>query len=168
MGNYFCKILPMIHTFPIISGMLRITSKVFPLLLRKYYTSTRLDQLIKLDVSASGDGVTYYHPRQEAICWLGVTNLSPFDFSIDRIKMDVDFDAGSFSCTGIIPEMLKGSESRRICVRSRSPMTIEAARFAKEKSTHARVSVQAYIVSSIRSFTVTRYIDDVKNFQINA
>jgi hypothetical protein len=98
--------LPMIHTIPIISDMLRITSRVFPLLLRNHYTSERLGALIKLDVSASGDGVTYYYPTQEATCWLVATNLSPFDFSIDRIEVDVVLDAGSFSCIGIIPEIL--------------------------------------------------------------
>lgn len=158
----------MIHTIPIISNMLRITSKLFPLLLRRYYTSDRLAELIKLDVSASGEGVVFYHADQKATCWLVATNLSPFDFSIDRIEVEIGLDAGSFTCTKIIPEILKGAESRKLYVHSRCPMTIEAARFAKEKSTRARVEVRAYVISSIRPFIIGRQIEDLRNFQIYA
>ena len=148
--------------------MIRIASIVCPVLLRKHYTSERLDRLIKLDVSASGDGATYNYHNQEATCWLAATNLSPFDFTIDRIEIDVVLDAGSFSCISIIPQILKAASDQRIYVHSRCPMTLEVAKFAKEKSTRATVNVQAYITSSIRPFVIARHINDLKNFQINA
>jgi hypothetical protein len=160
------EMLPMIHTIPIISNMLRIISKVFPMLLRHHYTSERLNALIKLDISASGDGVTFNYGAQSANCWFVATNLSPFDFSIDRIVVDVGLDAGAFSCTRIMPENLKEAENCKIYVESRRPMTIEAAKFAKDRSTRARVTIRAYITSSIRPFIIEKSIEDLKNFQL--
>jgi hypothetical protein len=160
------EMLPMIHTIPVISNMLKITSKVFPILLRRHYTNERLKALIKFDISASGDGVTFNYGTQSANCWLVATNLSPFDFSIDRIVVDVGLDAGAFSCTRIMPENLKGAEIRKIYVESRCPMTNEAAKFAKDRSTRARVTIRAYITSSIRPFVIEKNIEELKNFQI--
>jgi len=162
------EVVFMIHAVPIISDMLKFISKVFPLALRAYYTSARLERLVKVDISASGDGATFQHCDQSATCWLAFTNLSPFDFTIDRIEVEVALDAGSFSCSNIIPQTLKAASDQRIYVHGRCPVTLEAARFAKEKSTRARVGVRAYIVSSIRPFVINRYIEDVKNFRIYA
>jgi hypothetical protein len=158
----------MIHSIPIVFDMLKIISKICPWLLRRYYTSERLDPLIKLDVSSSGERVNYNFHSQEGSCWLTATNLSPFDFTIDRMEVDVVIDSGaSFSCTKIMPEVLKGTGNQQIYVKSTSSMLAETAQRAKD-SKRARIEIQAFIVSSIRSFTIRRSIADVSNVRVLA
>ena len=46
-------------------------------------------------------------------------------------------------------------------------MTPQVAQYAKGAK-RARVEIDAYIVTTIRSFSIHRYIDDIKNIHVNA
>jgi hypothetical protein len=105
-----------------------------------------------------------WYPSQVATCWLDAYNLSPFDFTIDRIKVDVVLDTGGyFSCTNTTPYSVKGASHQRIYITSQCPMTQETAQRSKE-SKQARIDIDAHIITSIRSFRLGRHIDQVKNF----
>jgi hypothetical protein len=152
-------------TFPTI---LKYISKVWALPLRFYYTKERLDPYLILDVPSSGDPVDYYYTSQEANCGLNAYNLSPFDYTIDRIKVDVVLDGGGcFSCTNTTPYLVQGSSHHRIFVRSKCPMTPDVANRSKE-SKRATVNIEASIITSIRTFTIRRHIDYLKNVRVMA
>lgn len=160
--------LRMMHSIPIIFDMLRMISKICPWLLRRYYTSERLDALIKLDISSSGERISYWFNNQEGSCYLTATNLSPFGFTIDRVEVTVTMDGGgTFLCTKIMPEVLKATNTGSIHVRSSSPMLADIAQRSKD-SKRANIQIQAYIVSSIRSFTIRRHISDVTGVRVVA
>jgi hypothetical protein len=140
------------------------------LLLRQRYTEERLKQLLFLDIPSSNIGLQYNSYSQEASCWLNVCNLSPFDFTIERILIEAVIDGGaSFSCSNLMPIgpcVLKGQTIKKIYVQGKSPMQPEVANRAKDAK-RARVNVTAYIVTSIRSFNVSWQIGDLKNFEVN-
>ncbi|MGA2178105.1 MAG: hypothetical protein ABSH15_00790 [Verrucomicrobiota bacterium] len=66
-----------------------------------------------------------------------------------------------------MPEVLKGTGNQQIYVKSTSSMLAETAQRAKD-SKRARIEIQAFIVSSIRSFTIRRSIADVSNVRVLA
>jgi hypothetical protein len=147
---------------------LKYASKVWALPLRFYYTKERLDPYLKFDVSASGEPINYNYHSQDAYCYIEVYNLSPFNYTIDRIKVDVGLDAGgSFSCTNTTPYLIKGASHERIYIRSPCPMTADSAQRSKE-NIHARITIDAYILTSFCSFRIGRYIDQVKNVRVIA
>jgi hypothetical protein len=148
-----------------VSQILKYTSKICPFLLRRYYTEKRLSSFLLMDISSSGEGVSYYFPSQEARCWLFVTNLSPFDFTIDRLQVTVTVDGGSFTCNITLPELVKGGSRQRIFVKGKSPLPENAAPLAK-KSKKANVEIEAYIKSSIRSFGLRCHVDDMRNLEV--
>ena len=123
---------------------------------------------MKFVVSASGEPINYNYHSQDAYCYIEAYNLSPFDFTIDRIKVNVVLDTGgSFSCTNTSPYLVKGASHEKIFIRSQSPMTADSAQRAKENK-QASVSIDAYILTSIRSFQTGRHIDQVKNVRVMA
>ncbi|MGD0351267.1 MAG: hypothetical protein ABSB84_13280 [Verrucomicrobiota bacterium] len=138
-------------------------------LLRRYYTEGRLNQFLFLDIPSSGIGLQYISYSQEGSCWLNVCNLSPFDFTMDRILIEAVIDGGaSFSCTNLMPIgpcVLKGQTINKIYVQGKSPMQPEMVKSAKGGK-RARVNITAYIVTSIRSFNISRQIGDLKNFEV--
>lgn len=150
-----------------IPTVLKYTSKVCSPLLKWYYTEQRLQKFLLFDISASGEPLLYNFHSQEGTCYLAVTNLSPFDFTVDRIKVDVVLNGGgSFSCTSQIPNLVKGASREMIYLRSGSPMTDRVFQHAKEAK-RARVEIETYIVTNIRSFRIHRYLDDIKNVCVN-
>jgi hypothetical protein len=154
------------HPFTTVPTLLKYISKVCSWPLRFYYTSGRLDPYLMLDVPSSGDPADYYYPSQEATCYLNAYNLSPFDFTIDRIKVEVVLDSGVvFSCTNTIPFLIKGASHQRIFMRSQCPMTPESAQHSKT-SKQARVNIDAHIITSIRSFRIGRHIEQIKNVRV--
>jgi hypothetical protein len=153
--------------FTTIPTVLKWTSKICSPLLRFYYTSQKLDPFLLLDIPSTGDAVSYYFSSQEARCYLTATNLSPFDFTVDRINLEVVIDGGSFSCASTMPFLIKGSSRGQIFAQSKSPMTSDIWNFAKN-SKQASVNIDAYIVTSIRSFQIRRYITDLKNIRVIA
>lgn len=128
-----------------IPTVLKYVSQFASFPLRWFYTEQKLDEFIKLDISASGGGIEYYFPSQEGSCWLKAYNLSPFDFTFDRMQVDVSIDGASFICTSTMPILIKGMSEKQIYVRSKSPMTPDAARSAKE-SKQGRVDVYLYVI----------------------
>ena len=156
----------MIHPIPIMFDMLKFISKVCPPLLRWHYTSKRLDQFIKMDVSSSGERVNYNFSSQEGSCWLTATNLSPFDFTIDRMEVEIIIDGGAcFTCQKLMPEVLKATGNQQMFVKGTSPMLAEVAQRAKEGK-RARIEIQAFVISSIRTFTIRRSISDVGSIRV--
>jgi hypothetical protein len=162
----FQVVRDMNHLTTLASPMLKIISKICPIILRRYYTKDKLDSFLRFDIPSSGDGVTYNFHAQEGSCWMVATNLSPFDFTVDRMDVLVVFEGSSFSCTNIIPHPLKNQSTDRIPAKGKSPILAEAAQFAKKNTKNVRVEIAAYIVSTIHSFDVKRIISDVKNFQL--
>jgi hypothetical protein len=158
----------MIHSIPIVFDMLRIISKICPWLLRGYYTREKLDALIKLDVSSSGERISYYFTGQESMCYLTATNLSPFDFIIDRMVISVVVEGGAhFTCVKVLPDILKATGTQTIFARGHSPMLPDVAQRAKD-SKRASIEIDAYIVSSIHSFLIKRQLSDVTGVKISS
>jgi hypothetical protein len=154
-----------------IPTILKYISKSWAWPLRFYYTSARLEKFLYLDISASGDPINYNYHSQDASCYLKVYNLSPFDFTIDRIRIEVFVDGiGSFSCMNITPYSINGMSYQQIYVHSSCSMTSESAQRAKEKNENrrARVNIEAQIITSIRSFPIWRNIEQLKNVYISA
>jgi hypothetical protein len=152
--------------FTLFPTVLKYASKVWAFPLRLYYTKERLTSYLHLDVSASGENINYIYHSQEAYCYLEAYNLSPFDFTIDRIKIYVVLDMGvSFSFTNLAPYLIKGASHQRIFIRNQSPMTTESAQRLKE-SKIARVSIDAYVITSICSFQFGRDINQINNIRV--
>jgi len=88
---------------------------------------------------------------------------------MDRILIEAVIDGGaSFSCTNLMPIgpcVLKGQTINKIYVQGKSPMQPEMVKSAKGGK-RARVNITAYIVTSIRSFNISRQIGDLKNFEV--
>jgi len=147
--------------------VLNYTSKICSPLLRLFYSSTKLDAFLLIDITPTGNPVNYYFHSQEGTCDLMVTNLSPFDFTVDRIKVNVVLDSGgAFSCTHHMPQVVKGGSRASIFMRSGSPMTAEVLVHAKNCK-RARADIEAYIVTKIRSFPIRRHIEDLGNIRVS-
>ncbi len=156
----------MAHPFNIVPTILKYASKLWALPLRFYYTPARLEPYLIFDVPASGDPIDYYYHSQEATCYLNVYNLSPFEFTIDRIKIDAVIDAGAnFSCTNLAPYVILGSSHQRIFMRSQSSMTKEAAERSKV-SKQSRITIEAHIITPMCKFKIVRYIEQLKNVRV--
>ncbi|MDE2103402.1 MAG: hypothetical protein KGL39_39540 [Patescibacteria group bacterium] len=156
----------MANPITIIPTILKYASKLWGYPLRFYYTKERLDPLLILDISASGDRVNYQYCTQEAYCWLQAYNLSPFDFTIDRIKVEVQLNyGGCFTCENNLPITIDGASKKQFFVKSKSPMTSESFERVKKSET-ACVNLEAQIITSIRPFAINRSISDVKNFRL--
>lgn len=145
--------------------MLKFVSKVCPILIRWHYTEARLEPLIKLDISSSGGGVQYYYQSQEGTCYLTVANLSPFDFTIDRMEVVIATEGGELTFSGIFPQVIKATATQSIFIRDRSPVLLETAQRAKA-SKRARLDITAYVTSSIRCFTIRRHLSNVTNVEV--
>ncbi len=151
-----------------ITTVLKYMSQVASFPLRWYYTAPMLDQFLKMDISACGTAIDYIYGSQEGMCWLNVYNLSPFDYTIDRIKVEVRFNTGgSFSCEQPMPNLLKGMTEKRLYIHGKSPMTSEAAK-ASIASKEAWVNIEAYVITSIRKFEIRRNLSNVTNVRVNA
>ena len=144
------------------SPMLKLLSKVCPILLRRHFTAAKLEKLIEFDISSSGERVTYNFSSQEAHCNFSATNLSPFDFVIDRIAVVVTTDGASFDCLNFMPVELKSSARVEVYAHGKSPMLPDAAAAAK-KSQRARVEICAYVNSRIHPFIIRKSLPDVSN-----
>ncbi|MDR3457495.1 MAG: hypothetical protein P4N60_08620 [Verrucomicrobiae bacterium] len=150
------------HLINNIPTILKYTSKTCALPLRFYYTKQKLDSYLIFDFSASGEPINYQHCTQDANCCLDIYNLSPFDYTIDRIKVEVQVDGGaSFSCTNTSPYLIAGTSHQKIYVKSQCPMTADSARLSKD-SKKAWVNIEAYIITSIHQFTLRRTMNDIK------
>lgn len=154
------------HPFNVIPTILRYGSKIWAWPLHFYYTAARLEPFLIFDVPASGDPIDFHYHTQEAICYLNVYNLSPFEFTIDRIKVDAVIDSGAnFSCTNLAPFVIQGSSHQRIFMRSQSSMTKESAERAKG-GRKSRISIEAHIITPMCKFKVLRYIDQLTNVHV--
>jgi len=151
-----------------IPEILKWTSKVCGWSLRLFYPAEKLQRYLLFDILANGDRLRYNFHAQEGTCILTATNLSPFDFIVDRIKVNVVTDkGGTFSCTHEMPHVVKGSSQDTIFMLSKSPMTEQVAKLAKN-SERGTVTIEAHIVSNIRSFNARKHIEDVRNIRVLA
>jgi hypothetical protein len=151
-----------------IPTILKYLSNISSFPLRWYYTDAMLDQFLKIDISACGGPINYIFSSQEGSCWLNVYNLSPFDYTIDRIKVEVCLNGeGSFSCEQTMPILIKGMSDHRIHIHGKSPMTPEAAT-ASKASKEAWASINAYVITSIRKFEIRRQLTYITNVRVNA
>jgi hypothetical protein len=153
------------HAFTQIPTVLKYAGKYAALSLRLFYDAKKLDSFLIFDVSASGDMINYQYVSQDCTCWIVVSNFSPFDYTIDRIKIEVAVEGGSFSCTNTTPYLVEGNSRKQIYVKGSSPMTKEVWEMAKN-SKRGWVNIEARINTSIHSFNLTRQITDVKNIRV--
>ncbi len=157
-----------------IPTVLKYVSKFCAWPLRFYYTSARLEKFLYMDISANGEPVNYNYHSQEAYCYLKIYNLSPFDFTIDRIKIEFVVDGvGFFSCTNMMPYLINGMSHQQIYVHSSCPTTPEFAQRAREKiekkeNTRTRATIEGQVITSIRSFPIRRSLEQLKNIQVFA
>jgi hypothetical protein len=148
------------------SPIMKLVSKVWPQLLRRHFTKDRLEKFIEVDVSSSGERIQYYYQSQEGHCYLNFTNLSPFDFVIDRVVIVVSADGCSFTCVNLMPVELRAAAKVEVFARSMSPMLIAAAQQGKAGQ-RGRIEVEAYVTSAIWPFTIRKHMSDVTNVKIH-
>lgn len=131
------------------------------------YRPDKLDPMLRLDVSSSGEGVTYNYHSQDGRCWLIAANQSPFDFTIDRVAVSVSAEGGTFRCSRIFPEKIPPMGTSSILTDGKTPMLQDAAKMARS-SKRVNLHVEAFVITKMHTFVVRRYINDVKNFEIHA
>lgn len=157
----------MIHFIP---SMLHLVSMVWPWILRRFYRPEQLQAWVAIEVSASGERIQYNYSAQTGSCYLTISNMSPFDYTLDRIQAHVVFGGTSFSCANLIPQLLKRGERKEVYIHGHSPVTYEAAQFAKGagRGNGVRIEIVAYFESSIWPFVVNKSIEDLKGFALSA
>ena len=148
-----------------VSYVVKYLGKALPFAARWYYSEAKLNSLLFIDISSSGEGINYYYAGQEARCWLQLTNMSPFDFTIERLQVSATTDGGDFVCSLVLPEIVEGGTRKRIFVTGKSPVTLQNMEMMK-KSTKARVEITAFIASAVRTFPVRCLINEMRNIQI--
>ena len=149
-----------------IPSLLKLGSQICSVPLRFYYTAAKLEKFLLFDIPSNGESLTYQVISQDASCYLSATNLSPFDFTIDRIKVTVVLDGGgNFSCNDHMPHIVKGCSRQSICLRGGFPTNELVAKHAREAK-RANVTIEAHIITNIRSFQIRQYLNDIKNVRV--
>lgn len=148
-----------------ISKLVKHIGSCIPVLLKWYYTEKKLDSLVLMDISASGQGVSYYFASQDCQCWLMVTNLSPFDLTLERLRVTISVDGGSFTCELTVPEQIKGGSQKRVFVKGKSPVPEMAGPLMKA-ARKAYVEIESYAATPVRKFPLRRSITDMRNLEI--
>lgn len=159
------------QTFPVsawlgpISHLIGWVGKVAPFTVRFYYTEQKLSSLLLLDIPSRGEGACYSFSTQEGRCWILVTNLSPFDFTVERMRVSVTVDGGSFVCSLVLPKQIKAGSRETVLVKDKCPVP-EAAISLMKNSKGARIEIEFVAASKIRSISELRHISDMRNLEI--
>lgn len=131
-----------------------------------FYSEHELDSLLDIKPMSTGECVSAYHYSYNASCYLAFTNLSPFEFIVDRLEVSIQVDGVSIRLKRIIPEKLPPFGRKNIYCEGLFICTPEGLALAK-KTGSARIEVRGYVTSCAKNFTFIRYLEQVQNFKIN-
>lgn len=139
--------------------------RLLPWALRWYYTVSKLNSLLIVEISSCGEGASYNYASQEAQCWITVTNLSPFDFTVETLRVTISLNGGTFVCATPVPEAIAAGSRARLIAKDKCPV-LEADISLMKKNRSAHIEFELYLKSKIRSFSERRHIADMRNVEI--
>lgn len=148
-----------------ISLTAKYLGQAIPWAIRWRYPETRLAGLLDIATMGTGECVTLNNANHDAGCWLIVTNLSPFTVAVDRLEASLVTDGAHATVYELLPHALAPATKEKVFCRGAfvaSPAGMEVAR----KAERFRVDIRAWVRCSVRDFSVSRSIDDVKNFRV--
>ncbi len=139
---------------------------VVPWTLRWYYTPKRISALIDVTIPSTGDGFTYNGASGKAVCWLEITNRSPFDFIADRILIDINMNGNCGTMFQIIPTQIKAGCKERMFASVDSIAV--AAHSIQQLRNEPKVwlTVHAVLQCKVRDFVYYSSINDLRNMRI--
>lgn len=139
---------------------LRYLSRVFGFLMKWYYTSERLSDAVRVEVSSEGDGVVVNcGDPAEAHAWLQITNLSHFPVRVEGVEAVLSLAGNVGRFTRLTRVDVEPSSVERVLIEaSLSDGQVRCIQTGRVYGAQ-RLSVHVLFGCRVRDFSASRDID---------
>lgn len=156
-------------TQTLIEFLIKFLAWAAPFTLRKAYPSKRIADLIKVRISADGEGIEFWNGEMpKAKTWITISNLSPFPLELERAFGSFSYGAELEKFTYLQKEKIPPASEKSIPIEA-SLTKEHAGVILRLMTSNPRPMVQfnAHILCSVHNFDLYRALGTTHHRLIN-
>lgn len=140
---------------------LKILGAVVPLFVSWFYKPEKIAANLKFRVRGDGDGVSYECGELPGVrIWFLVSNLSPFNVEIDRLRVQVAYGAVIGEAIHIQKHVIAASREEEFLVEaSLNERQVAYIQKNLDQKFETKLYVNAYVNSRVHNFELTRIVE---------
>jgi hypothetical protein len=138
--------------------------------LKRFYSEERIKGEIDIRTKATDACMTCSYYSQEAMCWLEVTNRSPFEIKLEKLQVKFLGNGLNIGIEKFSPEIIPPASNMEIFLQGSISILEKNYKLIQEsisKNSYPRIQIEAYIICGKKEFLWKKTHNNIRNVEVN-